>query len=163
MSWHISTLSFSRPRWWPVPWVREQLTVSWNEVRHEDVCEVSRLPKIYWIDYRIFMTFFTILWCSTLLSMIFIFNCGSSVLKFHHRHYRCNVDKIITFFFKPRVSQLRLVMQRIQDEYCHVYTWLWRGFWLVNLLIGSSLVVTTISSYSLKITVIIAQEAFNVC
>jgi hypothetical protein len=38
-----------------------------------------------------------------------------------------------------------------------VFQWLRRGFGLVNLFIGSSLVVTTISSYTLKITVTIAH------
>jgi hypothetical protein len=32
--------------------------------------------------------------------------------------------------------------------YCHLFQWLRRGFWLVNRFIGSSLVVTTISSYT---------------
>jgi hypothetical protein len=38
-----------------------------------------------------------------------------------------------------------------------MFHWLWHGFWLVNQFIGSSLVVTTISSYTLKITVTIAH------
>jgi hypothetical protein len=38
-----------------------------------------------------------------------------------------------------------------------VFQWLRRGFGLVNRLIGSSLVVTTISSYTLKITVTAAH------
>jgi hypothetical protein len=39
----------------------------------------------------------------------------------------------------------------------HVFQWLRRRFGLVNRFIGSSLVVTTISSYTLKITVTIAH------
>jgi hypothetical protein len=42
-------------------------------------------------------------------------------------------------------------------KYCHVFQWLRRGFRLVNRFVGSSLVVTTISSYTLKITVTIAH------
>jgi hypothetical protein len=41
--------------------------------------------------------------------------------------------------------------------YCQVFPWLRRGFELVNRFIGSYLVVTTISSYTLKITVTIAH------
>jgi hypothetical protein len=41
--------------------------------------------------------------------------------------------------------------------YCHVFQWLRREFGLVNRFIGSSLVVNTISSYTLKITVTIAH------
>jgi hypothetical protein len=40
---------------------------------------------------------------------------------------------------------------------CHVFQWLRRGFGFVNRFIGSLLVVTTISSYTLKITVTIAH------
>jgi hypothetical protein len=47
--------------------------------------------------------------------------------------------------------------------YCHVYQWLKRGFGLMNRFIGSSLVVTTISFYTLKVTVTIAHKFFNVC
>jgi hypothetical protein len=43
------------------------------------------------------------------------------------------------------------------DLYCHVFQWLRRRFGLVNRFIGSSLVVTTISSYTPKITVTIAH------
>jgi hypothetical protein len=43
------------------------------------------------------------------------------------------------------------------EKYCHVFQWLRRGFELVNRFIGSSLVVTTISSYTLQITVTIAN------
>jgi hypothetical protein len=42
-------------------------------------------------------------------------------------------------------------------KYYHVFRWLKRGFGLVNQFIGSSLVVTTISSYTLKITVTTAH------
>jgi hypothetical protein len=41
--------------------------------------------------------------------------------------------------------------------YCHVFQWLRRGFGLVNRFIGSSVAVTTISSYTLNITVTIAH------
>jgi hypothetical protein len=41
--------------------------------------------------------------------------------------------------------------------YCHVFHWLRRGFGLVNRFIGSSLVVITISSYTLKIAVTIVH------
>jgi hypothetical protein len=41
--------------------------------------------------------------------------------------------------------------------YCHVFQWLRRGFELVNRFIGSSLAVTTISSYTFKITATIAH------
>jgi hypothetical protein len=44
---------------------------------------------------------------------------------------------------------------------CHMSQWLRRGFGLVNRFIGSSLVVTTISSYTLQITATIAHEVFN--
>jgi hypothetical protein len=47
--------------------------------------------------------------------------------------------------------------KNILRKYCHVFQRLRRGFGLVNRLIGSSLVVTTISSYTLKITVTIAH------
>jgi hypothetical protein len=43
------------------------------------------------------------------------------------------------------------------DIYCHVFQWLRHGFGLVNRFIGSSLVVTTFSSYTLKITVTISH------
>jgi hypothetical protein len=46
---------------------------------------------------------------------------------------------------------------RNYKTYCRVFQWLRRGIGLVNRLIGSSLVVTTISSYTLKITVTIAH------
>jgi hypothetical protein len=42
---------------------------------------------------------------------------------------------------------------KITLKYIDVFQWLRRGFELVNQFIGSSLVVTTISSYSLKITI----------
>jgi hypothetical protein len=42
-------------------------------------------------------------------------------------------------------------------KHCHVFQWLRRGFRLVNQFIGSSLVVTAITSYTLEITVIIAH------
>jgi hypothetical protein len=41
--------------------------------------------------------------------------------------------------------------------YCHVFQWLRRGFGSVNRFIGSSLVVTTIISYTLKFTVTTAH------
>jgi hypothetical protein len=41
--------------------------------------------------------------------------------------------------------------------YCHVFQWLRRGFGLLNRFIGSSLVVSTINYYILKITVTIAH------
>jgi hypothetical protein len=40
---------------------------------------------------------------------------------------------------------------------CLVFKWLRRGFGLVSLLIGPSLVVTTLNSYTLKIIIIIAH------
>jgi hypothetical protein len=45
----------------------------------------------------------------------------------------------------------------VSSKYCHVSQWLRRGFGLVNRFIGSSLVVATISSYTLKTTVTIAH------
>jgi hypothetical protein len=42
-------------------------------------------------------------------------------------------------------------------KYSHISQWIRRGFGLVNLFTGSSLVVTTISSYTLKITLTIAH------
>jgi hypothetical protein len=45
----------------------------------------------------------------------------------------------------------------IRSKYCHVFQWLRRGFGLVNRFIGSSLVVITISSYTLKVTVTTAH------
>jgi hypothetical protein len=45
--------------------------------------------------------------------------------------------------------------------YCHVFQWLRRRFKLVNRFIGSSLVITTISSYTLKSTVIIAHVTLH--
>jgi hypothetical protein len=45
--------------------------------------------------------------------------------------------------------------------YFHVFQWLRRGFGLVNRFIGSSLVVLTVSSYSLKITVTITLVTSN--
>jgi hypothetical protein len=45
----------------------------------------------------------------------------------------------------------------IPSSYCHVCQWLRREFWLVNGFIGTSLVKTTVSSYTLKITVTIAH------
>jgi hypothetical protein len=42
-------------------------------------------------------------------------------------------------------------------KYCHVFQWLRRGFGSANRFIGSSLVVTTVSSYTLKITVTTAH------
>jgi hypothetical protein len=41
------------------------------------------------------------------------------------------------------------------QRYCHMFQWLSRGFGLVNRFIGSSLVVTTITSYTIRITVTI--------
>jgi hypothetical protein len=52
--------------------------------------------------------------------------------------------------------------ERLQCWYCHVSQWLSRGFGLVNRFIGSSLVVTTISSYTLNTTATIAHKDFNV-
>jgi hypothetical protein len=43
------------------------------------------------------------------------------------------------------------------EEYCQVFQWLRRWFESVNRLIGSTLIVTTISSYTFKITVTIAH------
>jgi hypothetical protein len=54
---------------------------------------------------------------------------------------------------RSKLSHSRTTM----EKYCHVFQWLRRGFGSVNRFIGSSLVVTTISSYTLKITVTIAH------
>jgi hypothetical protein len=56
---------------------------------------------------------------------------------------------------KHTVASLHVKIFFWRTCYCHMFPWLRRGFGLVNRFIGSSLVVITISSYTLKITVII--------
>jgi hypothetical protein len=53
-------------------------------------------------------------------------------------------------------TQFAVLIAPYEVEYCQVQGLLRRGFGLVNRFIGSSLVVTTISSYTLKITVTVA-------
>jgi hypothetical protein len=62
----------------------------------------------------------------------------------HYHHHDDNINIII-----QRCNKIK--------EYSHVFQWLRRGFGLVNRFIGSSLVVTTIISYTLKITVTTAH------
>jgi hypothetical protein len=55
------------------------------------------------------------------------------------------------------VPEKRGLSDNASNSYCHVFQWLRHGFGLVSRIIGSSLFVTTISSYTLKITVTIAN------
>jgi hypothetical protein len=60
---------------------------------------------------------------------------------------------------RVRWSHARLRFE--EEQKCHVFEWLRRGFGLVNQFIGSLLTVTTNNCNTFKITIIITHKVFN--